>query len=79
MIRGRSARAGATQDIYSFKHGIAMQYLYLNSQRIDLSNDIKYALKRNFKEEGSDREMKNNIFSIDFLTKISSTKMYPDI
>ena len=36
---------------------------------MDLSNDIKYVLKRKFKEEESDQEMKNNIFSIDFFNQ----------
>ena len=41
-----------------------MQQILLNSQRIDLSNDINYVLKRKFKEEEPDREMKNYIFSM---------------
>ena len=46
-----------------------MQYILLNSQRIDLSNDINYVPKRQFNEEESDQEMKNCIFSIYFLNQ----------
>ena len=46
-----------------------MQRISLNSQRIDLSNDINHVLKRKFKKEEPDREMKKYIFSIYFLNQ----------
>ena len=46
-----------------------MQKLSLNSQRIDLSNNIDYVIKRKFKAEKPDREMRNNIFRIYFLNQ----------